>query len=71
QPPVVQGLVKNVVNSTTSSMMGSVRNQLNAAWISDVVSVYRQSLAGRYPIAAGTEEVAEVFQGGVARTAGG
>ncbi|WP_414478764.1 hypothetical protein [Pseudomonas aeruginosa] len=31
QPPVVQGLVKNVVNSTTSSMMGSVRNQLNAA----------------------------------------
>ncbi|MGA4815865.1 type VI secretion system-associated protein TagF [Pseudomonas aeruginosa] len=54
QPPVVQGLVKNVVNSTTSSMMGSVRNQLNAAWISDVVSVYRQSLAGRYPIAAGS-----------------
>ena len=46
QPPVVQGLVKNVVNSTTSSMMGSVRNQLNAAWISDVVSVYRQSWPG-------------------------
>ncbi|MGC3526621.1 hypothetical protein, partial [Pseudomonas aeruginosa] len=54
QPPVVQGLVKNVVNSTTSSLMGSVRNQLNAAWISDVVCVYRQSLAGGYPIAAGS-----------------
>ncbi len=71
QPPVVQGLVKNVVNSTTSSMMGSVRNQLNAAWISDVVSVYRQSLAGRYPIAAGSSRDATLEDFGHFFGAGG
>lgn len=52
QPPMVQGLVKSLVNATTSSMMGGVRNQLNGAWTSEVVSVYRQSLAGRYPLSA-------------------
>ncbi|GLK88363.1 type VI secretion system membrane subunit TssM [Pseudomonas turukhanskensis] len=50
QPPMVQGLVKSVVNSTTNSMMGGVRNQLNGAWVSEVVSVYRQSIADRYPV---------------------
>jgi len=50
EPPVVQGLVKSVVSATTNSMMGGVRNQLNAAWASEVVNVYRQSLAGRYPL---------------------
>ncbi|MGE8392790.1 type VI secretion system membrane subunit TssM [Pseudomonas sp. BIGb0427] len=54
QPPIVQGLVKSVVNSTTNTMMGGVRNQLNAAWTSEVVNVYRQSLSGRYPLAAGS-----------------
>ena len=54
EPPVVQGLVKSVVNATTNSMMGGVRNQLNEAWISEVVNVYRQSLAGRYPLVAGS-----------------
>jgi len=54
EPPVVQGLVKSVVSSTTNSMMGGVRNQLNAAWVSEVVNVYRQSLAGRYPLVAGS-----------------
>jgi type VI secretion system protein ImpL len=54
QPPVVQGLVKSVVSSTTNSMMGGVRSQLNAAWVSDVVNVYRQSLSGRYPLAPGS-----------------
>ncbi|MGH8419835.1 MAG: type VI secretion system membrane subunit TssM [Pseudomonas sp.] len=54
EPPVVQGLVKSVVNSTTNTMMGGVRNQLNAAWVSDVVNVYRQSLSGRYPLAPGS-----------------
>ncbi|WP_368845323.1 hypothetical protein [Pseudomonas sp. 2(2015)] len=34
--------------------MGGVRNQLNAAWTSEVVNVYRQSLSGRYPLAAGS-----------------
>lgn len=54
QPPLVQGLVKSVVNSTTSTMMGGVRNQLNAAWTSEVVNVYRQSLSGRYPMSPGS-----------------
>lgn len=54
QPPLVQGLVKSVVNSTTNSMMGGVRNQLNAAWTSEVVNIYRQSLAGRYPMSPGS-----------------
>ncbi len=50
QPPLVQGLVKSVVSATTSTMMGGIRNQLNAAWTAEVVNVYRQSLAGRYPL---------------------
>jgi len=50
QPPLVQNLVKSVVSATTSSMMGGIRSQLNAAWTSEVVSVYRQSLGGRYPL---------------------
>ncbi|MFB4248431.1 type VI secretion system membrane subunit TssM [Pseudomonas idahonensis] len=54
QPPVVQGLVKSVVSSTTNTMMGGVRNQLNAAWVSEVVNVYRQSLSGRYPLSPGS-----------------
>ena len=54
QPPLVQGLVKSVVSSTTNTMMGGVRNQLNAAWVSEVVNVYRQSLSGRYPLAPGS-----------------
>jgi len=54
QPPVVQGLVKSMVSSTTNTMMGGVRNQLNAAWVSEVVNVYRQSLSGRYPLAPGS-----------------
>jgi type VI secretion system protein ImpL len=54
QPPMVQGLVKSVVSSTTNTMMGGVRNQLNAAWVRDVVNVYRQSLSGRYPLAPGS-----------------
>lgn len=54
QPPLVQGLVKSVVSSTTNTMMGGVRNQLNAAWVSEVVNVYRQSLSGRYPLSPGS-----------------
>ncbi|NWA04920.1 type VI secretion system membrane subunit TssM [Pseudomonas gingeri] len=54
QPPLVQGLVKSVVSATTNSMMGGVRNQLNAAWTSEVVNIYRQSLSGRYPLASGS-----------------
>ncbi|WP_409285739.1 type VI secretion system membrane subunit TssM [Pseudomonas protegens] len=54
QPPLVQGLVKSVVGSTTNTMMGGVRNQLNAAWVSEVVNVYRQSLSGRYPLSPGS-----------------
>ncbi|UMZ11972.1 type VI secretion system membrane subunit TssM [Pseudomonas sp. MPFS] len=54
QPPMVQGLVKSVVGSTTNTMMGGVRNQLNAAWVSEVVNVYRQSLSGRYPMSPGS-----------------
>ncbi|MGC5699197.1 type VI secretion system membrane subunit TssM [Pseudomonas sp. NFXW11] len=54
QPAVVQGLVKSVVGSTTNTMMGGVRNQLNAAWVSEVVNVYRQSLSGRYPMSPGS-----------------
>lgn len=54
QPPLVQGLVKSVVGSTTNTMMGGVRNQLNAAWVSEVVNVYRQSLSGRYPMSPGS-----------------
>ncbi|WMI97459.1 type VI secretion system membrane subunit TssM [Pseudomonas chlororaphis subsp. aurantiaca] len=50
QPPLVQKLVNSVVSATTGSMMGSIRTQLNAAWVSEVVNVYRQSLAGRYPL---------------------
>lgn len=51
---VVQGLVKNVVNFIISSMMGSVCNQFNVVWISDVVSVYWQFLVGCYLIVVGS-----------------
>lgn len=54
QPPLVQNLVKSVVSSTTATMMGGIRSQLNAAWTSEVVNVYRQSLAGRYPLTPGS-----------------
>lgn len=50
QPPVVQGLVNAIVKSTTNTLAGGVRNQLNAAWTSDVVKIYRQSLSARYPL---------------------
>lgn len=55
QPKLVQGLVGSVVAASTNSMMGGVRNQLNAAWQSDVVNVWRQSLAGRYPMVPGSQ----------------
>src|SRR5690606_1494502 len=35
-------------------MMGGIRSQLNAAWVAEVVNVYRQSLAGRYPLDSGS-----------------
>ena len=54
QPKVVQNLVSSVLGSTHSIVMGGVRNQLNAAWSSEVVNVYRQSLSGRYPMVAGS-----------------
>ncbi len=54
QPKVVQNLVSSVLGSTHNIVMGGVRNQLNAAWSSEVVSVYRQSLSGRYPMVAGS-----------------
>ncbi|WP_342654188.1 type VI secretion system membrane subunit TssM [Pseudomonas sp. F3-2] len=54
QPPVVQRLVRSMVSASTNTMMGGVRNQLNAAWVSDVVNVYRQSLSGRYPLTPGS-----------------
>ncbi|MHC6223455.1 type VI secretion system membrane subunit TssM [Pseudomonas sp. X10] len=54
QPKLVQGLVSSVVGSTNSIVMGGVRNQLNAAWVSEVLNVYRQSLSGRYPLAPGS-----------------
>lgn len=58
EPPLVQGLVKAVVSATTNSMMGGVRTQLNAAWTSEVLNVYRQSLAGRYPLVVGSNREA-------------
>ncbi|UZZ13303.1 type VI secretion system membrane subunit TssM [Ectopseudomonas mendocina] len=54
QPPLVQNLVNSVVSATTNSMMGGIRSQLNAAWVAEVVNVYRQSLAGRYPLDSGS-----------------
>jgi type VI secretion system protein ImpL len=54
QPPLVQGLFKSVVSVSTDSMMGDVHDQLNAAWMTDVVAVYRQSLKSRYPLSAGS-----------------
>ncbi len=54
QPHVVRGLIESVVRSTTNSMTGDVRNQLNAAWASEVVSIYRQTLSGRYPLVPGS-----------------
>ncbi|MDO7901469.1 type VI secretion system membrane subunit TssM [Pseudomonas sp. K1(2024)] len=54
QPKLVQNLVGSVVGSTNAIVMGGVRNQLNAAWTSEVVNVYRQSLSGRYPLSAGS-----------------
>ncbi len=54
QPPLVQNLVNSVVSATTGSMMGGIRSQLNAAWTSEVVNIYRQSLAGRYPLVNGS-----------------
>ena len=55
QPKLVQGLVGSVVAASTNSMMGGVRNQLNSAWQSDVVNVWRQSLSGRYPMVPGSQ----------------
>ncbi|MBC3411217.1 MULTISPECIES: type VI secretion system membrane subunit TssM [Pseudomonas] len=54
QPKVVQNLVSSVLGSTHGVVMGGVRNQLNAAWTSEVVNIYRQSLSGRYPLVAGS-----------------
>lgn len=54
QPAVVQNLVSSVLGATHGLVMGGVRNQLNAAWTSEVVNVYRQSLSGRYPLVAGS-----------------
>lgn len=71
QPPVVQGLVKSVVGSTTNTMMGGVRNQLNAAWVSEVVNVYRQSLSGRYPMSPGSSRDATLEDFGQFFGAGG
>ncbi|MEN0106978.1 MAG: type VI secretion system membrane subunit TssM, partial [Pseudomonas sp.] len=71
QPPMVQGLVKSVVNSTTNSMMGGVRNQLNGAWVSEVVSVYKQSLADRYPLNAGSSRDATLEDFGLFFGVGG
>ncbi|MBI2379793.1 MAG: type VI secretion system membrane subunit TssM [Gammaproteobacteria bacterium] len=50
QPEFVQKLMKSVASSSSSLMMGGVRSQLNGVWTSEVVSFYRQSLAGRYPL---------------------
>ncbi|KTC40823.1 MAG: type VI secretion system membrane subunit TssM [Pseudomonas sp.] len=71
QPPLVQGLVKSVVGSTTNTMMGGVRNQLNAAWVSEVVNVYRQSLSGRYPMSPGSSRDATLEDFGQFFGAGG
>ncbi|MGE8111634.1 type VI secretion system membrane subunit TssM [Pseudomonas sp. NPDC086566] len=54
QPAVLQNLVSSVLGATHGLVMGGVRNQLNAAWTSEVVNVYRQSLSGRYPLVAGS-----------------
>jgi type VI secretion system protein ImpL len=58
QPPLVQQLVGSVVNASTGSMMGGVRQQLNSAWTAEVVNVYRHSLAGRYPFDANSSREA-------------
>ena len=71
QPPLVQGLVKSVVTATTNTMMGGVRNQLNAAWVSEVVNVYRQSLGGRYPMSPGSSREATLDDFGQFFGAGG
>ncbi|MBD8496350.1 type VI secretion system membrane subunit TssM [Pseudomonas syringae] len=71
QPALVRGLVKSVVNSTTSTMMGGVRNQLNAAWTSEVLNVYRQSLSGRYPMSPGSSRDATLDDFGMFFGVGG
>lgn len=71
QPKVVQDLVGSVVGSTNAVVMGGVRNQLNAAWKSEVVSVYRQSLSGRYPLAPGSSQDATLEDFGVFFGVGG
>lgn len=71
EPPFVQGLVKSVVNATTNSMMGGVRAQLNSAWTSEVLNVYRQSLAGRYPLVSSSSRDATLDDFGQFFGAGG
>lgn len=71
QPPLVQGLIKSVVSATNNTLTGGVRNQLNAAWASDVVRVYRQSLQGRYPLSAGSARDATLDDFGQFFGAGG
>ncbi|MFJ3525616.1 type VI secretion system membrane subunit TssM [Pseudomonas sp. NPDC090203] len=71
QPPVVQGLVKSMLSSTTNTMMGGVRNQLNSAWVSEVVNVYRQSLSGRYPLVPGSSRDATLEDFGLFFGVGG
>lgn len=71
EPPVVQRLVKSVVGSTTNTLMGGVRRQLNAAWVSDVVNVYRQSLSGRYPMSPGSAREATLDDFGLFFGVGG
>ncbi|WP_028693328.1 type VI secretion system membrane subunit TssM [Pseudomonas cremoricolorata] len=56
QPQLVQDMLGSLVGSTNAVVMGGVRNQLNAAWKSEVVTVYRQSLGGRYPLARGSAQ---------------
>ncbi|WP_296266605.1 type VI secretion system membrane subunit TssM [Pseudomonas sp. UBA6562] len=71
QPQVVQDMVGSVVGSTNAVVMGGVRNQLNAAWKSEVVNVYRQSLGGRYPLAPGSSQDATLEDFGLFFGVGG
>lgn len=71
QPAPLRGLLDALAAATTRHLLGSLRSQLNAAWNSEVLRVYRQSLAGRYPLERGSARDASLEDFGLFFGTGG
>ena len=57
-PPAVGAVMKAVADQADGLTMGGVRNQINQLWQAEVADFYRQTLAGRYPLARSPRDAA-------------